>query len=455
MAGLLGPAGHGLKPGVTAESPLPRTAVAGYALGSLGAGVYSTVPTVLLLYFCTEVLAIAPAVAAAILFVPKAWSIVWDPAVGAWSDARRLPHARRADLLLAGALGVTVGFPLLFSVPALGAGATALYMGLAYFALATAYSVFAVPYSTVPAEIRADRLERERLLTWRMAFAMTGVLIGAGVAPHLVELGGGGRAGYAAMSVSVALACGAAMLLAWTVVRRRDLPVDPRVPVARLMPGVARVLRHRDYLRLWLCYLSATSGVAMFLALSPYVVTRVLGRGEGDAGTALFVLLAGTVLATPLWGLALRRWDGWRLFLVATVAFVAATATFSLVGTGTSFTASLPLYFALGVPFAGLQLLPFTLLAHLAHGAATDGLRSEGLFTGLWTAGEKLALALGPAAARLGLAAVGYHAGAATQSGEATSGLLRLVVFGPALLMLPRLLMIATRSRPVTSRPTS
>jgi Na+/melibiose symporter-like transporter len=199
---------------------LPRRAVAGYALGSLGTGVYSTVPTVLLLFYCTEILQIPPAIAAAIVFAPKAWAVLWDPIVGTASDRSRSVHGRRAPFILAGAAGVTVSFALLFNAPPLSMTGTVLYVAAAYFLLASSYSVFAVPYVAVPAEISPLPAERERLTSWRMTFAMAGVLIGAGAAPMLAVAAGGGRRGYGTMALIVALVCGIATLGAWWTIRR-------------------------------------------------------------------------------------------------------------------------------------------------------------------------------------------------------------------------------------------
>jgi MFS/sugar transport protein len=66
--------------------PITTGDTASYAMGSFGTGVFSTVPAVLLLYFCTETLHIAGTVAAALILIPKIWSILWDPFVGRWSD---------------------------------------------------------------------------------------------------------------------------------------------------------------------------------------------------------------------------------------------------------------------------------------------------------------------------------------------------------------------------------
>lgn len=425
--------------------PLTRATVAGYALGSLGSGVYSTVPTVLLLFFCTEILRISPGTAAMIVFLPKAWAILWDPIVGAWSDRTRTRHGRRAPFIAAGCVGVAVTFPLLFTVPDLHPTATVIYVMVVYFAMSTLYSVFAVPYCAVPAEIGTSG-ERERLLLWRMVCSMTGVLIGAGVAPHLVALTGGGRKGYAAMSLIVAATCGLAMYAAYQTVKLRIEAHNEPHDSEPMMQRVRRVLANRDYTRLWIAYLLSTSGLALFLSMVPYFVTYFLRRPESDAGTMLLALLSGNICTLPIWGKALKRWDGWAVYAAAAVLFAVMVASLWFLPDTRDLTMVLPVFFILGVPFAGLQLLPFALLAHLAHADAREGGRNEGLYTGMWTAGEKMALALGPAATGVGLAWAGYTSGAPVQGAEVLRGMHAVLIFGPAVFLLPAILIVGTRA---------
>lgn len=431
-----------------AAARLPRRAVAGYALGSLGTGVYSTVPTVLLLFYCTEILRISPAIAAAIMFVPKAWAVVWDPVVGTASDRSRSAYGRRAPFILAGSVGVTVSFAALFNAPPFSMAGTVIYVAVAYFLLATSYSVFAVPYVAVPAEISSLPAERERLTSWRITFAMAGVLIGAAAAPIIAVAAGGGRRGYGTMAVIVALGCGLATFGAWRTIRRyhaRDRAATAGDPL-ELSSGLRLLAANRAYLRLWLQYLLGVTGSALFFAMVPYFITRVVAGTEDDAGLALLALLVGTLLAMPAWNTAMKRLGGERAFALATASYLTVAAAFVLLR-GASLTSLLPLFFLLGVPFAGLQLVPFALLAHLAHAEASRGSRLEGLYAGVWTAGEKLGLALGPAAAGLGLSLVGYASGAQSQSPRALELLPWIMALGPAVFLVPCLVM-QLRSQP-------
>ena len=426
--------------------PLPKPAILGFALGSLGSGVYSTVPTVLLLFYCTEVLHIPPAFAAAIVFIPKAWAIVWDPLVGAWSDRSRSPRGRRAPFILAGTVGISLTFALLFNAPGTSTMAAGGYVMLVYFVMSSSYSVFAVPYVAVPAEITDIAAEREQLMAWRMTTAMVGVLVGAGVAPMLVSAAGGGRGGYSVMALIIAAFCATAMLITYFTVRRYHTNDRGHSrPAADLRAGLRRVAANADYVRLWISYLLAMSGTAVFTAMVPYYVTHVLARREADTGTALFALLIGTILSIPLWTKAMKRWGGWHALTGAFAAYAVVAAVFAVMPSGLSFGAVVAAMFVLGAPFGGIQLLPFTLLAHIAHAEAAAGDRQEGLYTGVWTAGEKLALAIGPAIAGGGLALTGYVSGAAQQTEAARHGLQLLMALVPAVFLAPAMATLLRR----------
>jgi glycoside/pentoside/hexuronide:cation symporter, GPH family len=203
-----------------------RNDILTYSMGSFGTGVFSTVPSVLLLYFCTETLHIAVAIAGAIMLIPKLWSIIWDPLVGNWSDRSQHRWGRRRPFMIAGNVGMVVAFVLLFSGPILSPFATVVWVGAAYFALATLYSLFAVPYIAIPAEISPDQASLSSMVSARMMTSMVGILVGAAGAPLLVSWGGGGRDGYGLMGWIIAGAC-LVIMAAPVFMIRRELPCFP------------------------------------------------------------------------------------------------------------------------------------------------------------------------------------------------------------------------------------
>ena len=103
-----------------------------------------------------------------------------------------------------------------------------------------------------------------------------------------------------------------------------------------------------------------------------------------------------------------------------------------------------------GVGYAGCQVFP---MAMLPDAAAVDARRTGsnrvGVYTGVWTAGETLGLALGPGVFALILAAGGYVSstdGDATQPDSALSAIVLGFSVLPALLVLLSLLWLVRYS---------
>lgn len=383
--------------------PPPPSAIKGteigfYAAGSLGTGIFSTVPSVLLLYFCTQILMIAPGVAALLVFLPKALALFWDPFVGGWSDRTTGRWGRRRPFLLFGALGTAAAFMGLFSPPDLSPGGLVAWVGGAYLLLVGLYAFFAVPYVALPAEFAPQADERARLVGWRMTIVMIGVLAGAGLAPALVAALGGGRAGYAGMALWIGGACALFMLCPLLFLRGRDGPADRTAGRSRtLLPPFAQAWRDRPYRRLLAAYVLMLTAASLPSAATPYFITGPLGRGEGDIGTALGLMLLAASLAAPLLARAGRRWGDGPVLRLSILAYLAASL---LIAGGVWLSAGWPLILAgfvlAGPAFAGQQVLPYTMVSHLIHDRADSGGAAEGALMGLWTAAEKLGLALAP-----------------------------------------------------------
>ena len=80
-----------------------------------------------------------------------------------------------------------------------------------------------------------------------------------------------------------------------------------------------------------------------------------------------------------------------------------------------------------GLAYAGTQLFPFSMLPDTMHaGQAQSGVQQEGVLAGLFTASEKIGMAVGPLITGLLLAATGFvesTAGAAPQPASAIVGI--------------------------------
>jgi Na+/melibiose symporter-like transporter len=265
-----------------------------------------------------------------------------------------------------------------------------------------------------------------------MFVAMLGILAGAGLVPHIVELAGGGRGGYRTMSLLIAGACLITMCAPLLMLAGRDPPagVEPSQIDARggTWVHLAHIIRHTRFLALSGAYILQLTAVGVLSASAPYLVTGSFGRGEGDVGTAMIGMLSATTLATPLWAWLGRRHGNARVLMLAVMSFALSTAALGgLAVSGGAWNLARLAFIVAGIPFAGMQVLPYTLVAHLIHATRESG---ESTLTGVWTACEKLGLAFGPALTALALA-IG--------SQERLTSVAGLVIIAPAVLGLASL----------------
>lgn len=386
---------------------LSRRERIGYAVGSFGTGGFGTVPGLLLLFYLTDTLGVAAALAGVIVFLPKLWDVVIDPVLGSLSDRTMVRRGERRPWLLLGGLTLPVAFLLTFAAPGgLTGYAAAAWVGVFFVASVTAFSIFQVSYLAMPAEITDDYRERIDLMSWRIVFLTIAILAFGVVAPVLVDVGGDGRSGYLFMAVVVGLLLGAAMLGAWYGTRTtgaRGVPSEG----ATLREQLAAIRENRDFSLLLCAFVLQALATGTMLAGAIYVASYLLG--DETLTSVLFACLVGpAILVMPVWRAIGLRLGKQRGYLGATLVFTVAVV--ALVFLRSYPDALVYLVVGLvGVAYAGMQMFPLAMLPDtLAADAAVSGKQRAGVFTGIWTAGETTGFALGPAIVAMVLAVTGF-----------------------------------------------
>jgi Na+/melibiose symporter-like transporter len=390
-----------------ADGALPRRVRIGYGSGSVATGAFGTVPGLMLLPFLTDELGIAALWAGVIVFAPKFWDVLLNPVAGRISDRTVHPSGPRRPWLVRAGVALAAAFALIFAAPEMDSRWLEAGWVLAFFLLAaTAYAFFQVPYVAMPAEITSSYDERTRLMTWRVAIlALT--IMGAGASAPLIRDAYEGRAGYRVMGVVMALVILTGVLLAWRGTRHAPVgAVEAGQGTLRHQLGV--VAGARDFRLLLTTFVIQALATGCMLAGVDYLAGDVLG--SAGAATFLFVCFVGPALVlTPAWtalGTRIGKKQGYLISsaVLALGALLAVLAAFNAPAWAVFAATGL-----VGVGYAGCQVFP---MAMLPDAAAVDSARTGenriGVYTGVWTAGETLGLALGPAAYALVLTLGGY-----------------------------------------------
>jgi glycoside/pentoside/hexuronide:cation symporter, GPH family len=360
--------------------------------------------------------------------------------VGGLSDRTRSRYGRRRPWLLGGSLLMLVSYIFLFTVPLFKSTFTSFLYVTGMFALsATAYAIFAVPYTAMAAEMSDSSAERVRIMAYRMTLVLLGILAGSALAPMLVGALGGGRSGYAGMSIVVGSLAAGAMLLSFFSTRRVRLH-EQVINHLTWRQQVRLVIRNRQFLCLLSVYLVQLLALGTMTAAAPYFAVHVLGQDEGLIGKMFLVLIGVGVFAMSFWSAMARRFGKKRAYVAASLLYGAASLCLLTVQPGGSlWLLYLPLGF-MGLAFGAQQMLPFAMLTDVINNdARATGVRREGLLSGLWVASEKAGLALGPLVVGFTLDATGFVEStgvAVVQSAGAQFGIRMSYAVIPAVVMM-------------------
>ncbi|MBB4904497.1 MFS transporter [Actinophytocola algeriensis] len=415
---------------IPAEDQLTVGTRFGYALGSLSTGAFGTVPGLLLLPYLTDTLGVGASVAGLLVLLPKAWDVVFNPIAGRISDRTTGRLGARRPYLLYGGIGLAITFAALFAGPDTGSATVdALYVAFVFLVCATAYAFFQVPYNALPAEMTTSPKERTSITAWRIAVLAVAILICGAGAPAVRDAVGG-LAGYRVMGIAVGvlILLGAVGVFFGTA---RTRVAQPLPSVAGWRETVAAVRDCPPFRVLLTAFVIQAVGIGTLLAGVDYLAR--VGLGDKSWQPLLFAAFVGpALLVMPLWQRVGSRHGKRSGFVVASLVF--AVGLLGVLGARVFPPVLIVLFVAVaGIGYAGLQVFPLSLLADvIGNEEGRTGQVRAGVFAGVWTAGETLGLALGPALYG-GILALGGYVSSTGESVAQPSSAITAVIIGVAL----------------------
>ena len=466
--------------GATTSTTAPRRLSLGlcfgFGVGTNGSATLMGVTGIYLLFYMTTVLGIPPAVAGTLIFLSKAYDLVTDPLMGYLSDRTETRIGRRRPYLVLGALVSGLSLYLLFSAPAMESQALLLaYYTLLLVFYATGYTLFTVPYLSMPAEMTDDYHERTRLMSFRTLFGSTGLLIGTAIAPVLVSIGSAGAGapgagaemleivrpadpgidcilnsatetrstgtpeGYRFMGAILGAVVFASMLLSFLSTRRARF-TRRNSQQEMFLAGVLTTLRNRPFRLLVATKTLQLTGVTSFSASLAFFAQFVVEMSGAQLGMFFGLFSLGTILSLPAWVRFAGRAGKKTAFITAVALF--ALFDLSLLGAmQAGLNLVLTLGFLIGLSAGGLIMLGVAMLPDtIEYDYYMTGQKREGVYAGVWSTIEKGSAAIATLLTGFILSIAGFIETSVGQTACQPQSAVSAVIFNVALL--PAMLML-------------
>jgi len=393
----------------TTEDRLPLKVCLGFGIGTVGVSIMLNTVTAYFPAFMSTVLGQSPELAGYLLMGSKLVDAVIDLLIGRMSDHTRSRWGRRKPYLAIGAIVSAASFFMLFAPPVMSQAALIAYMIAGLVIYSAGYSLFAVPYMALPAELTEGFHERTRLISFRTVFVSAGQLLALAVTAALIESGGGGRDGYMLMGLVMALIIfGAMTATALAVPTTHHQPVE-KADQKPLSTQLAIMWRNRPFMLL------IGAKVFQFLSFASLASTGLLYLlnvvGIGYQGQIIWSVTQNIALALsmPIWVRIGKKVGKRNAYLIGVAIFCLAALSWLPADSSITNTGIILRGLAAGFGSGAIILMSISMLADtMAYDRAVAKEGREGLLSSAIAVIEKVSFAFGVAVLGVILQQFGY-----------------------------------------------
>jgi GPH family glycoside/pentoside/hexuronide:cation symporter len=413
-----------------------------YGVGGLGGGLVRNMIGLYLLFYYADIIGLSPAYVSLAIMIGNIWDAVTDPLMGFISDHTHTRLGRRRVYLLWGA--VPLGLVVFFTwVPpsSLNGFPLFLYLTVLMSLLFANYTVIAVPYLALGAELSTDPNERSSVFGFNFSFTKIGELGGA-ILPNLVlefsdsailfvhdKLGLFSDAlmqrvleyisqptnafRFTAAAVGIITVSGTLLTFAGTRERvpheHERQPFSGKYVLGTLYGDLFDTLRNRPFFILLMAMLTIDVGSGITASLMIFVAKYWLKMEELVAGF-ITIYMVFAMLAAIFWVQVSKRTTKKLAYLLGqTVLTVGLFTTFFMVEGKPLRVFALLAFSGFGL---GAYVMLWSLIADLVdYDEHRTHQRREGAYYGIYTLFSKAAGGIGVFAAGIYLKLIGFEKG--------------------------------------------
>jgi GPH family glycoside/pentoside/hexuronide:cation symporter len=407
-----------------------------YGFGDIGFSMTGTIIAAYFPIFLTDVVGIAPAMAALALLIGKNWDYINDPIIGYLSDRTRTRWGRRRPFLLFGALPYGLIFAFLWWKPPLETHTALLVFYTLMYVLYDAAGTFVgMPYFSLTPELTEDYDERTELTSYRMFFSILGGLISFVVPMMIIGQMSPGNAPNV-FRMGLIFGAAAAIPLLFVFLGTQERPIFAALERPKLWESFKAAIKNRPFVFSAVIYLFTWTSMHIIEANLLYYIKYVVRR-ENISEVIMATIFITAIISLPLWDRISKKFNK-RLAYIYGIGFWAIVQILLITVTASSSIAYLLiLCFMAGLGVGAAHVLPWSMIPDAIEvDELKTGERHEGMFYSLVTLFGKVTNAIAIPLALLVLDWSGYIPNAAIQPRSTLTGIRMVVGPIPALLLL-------------------
>ncbi|MBN1265797.1 MAG: MFS transporter [Anaerolineales bacterium] len=406
-----------------------------YGAGDTGFSLTSTILGAYFAIFLTDVVGLAPGIAAAAIFIGRSWDYINDPIIGHISDRTRTRWGRRRPFLLFGALPFAAAFTLLWWKPPLGTQtALAVYYALAYLLFDTAATFAYMPYFALTPELTVDYDERTALTGYRMFFSIFASLLSFTLPLMII---GSFNPGNESKVLQMGLIFGAlsCLPLFLTFFGTREQTDHLALDRPSFKQSLRAARNNRPFVFSAVIYLFTWVSISILETTLLFFIKYIVQR-ESQSDLLMASIFVAAIIALPFWSWTSRNWDKKKAYIAGIAFWAVVQMVLITLSPATSLPVLLTLCILAGIGVGAAHVLPWAIIPDAVEwDEYQTGQRHEGIFYSLIMLMQKIASSIAIPLVLLLLEFTGYIPNADQQGPQAITGIKIVVGPVPAILL--------------------
>ncbi|MEN8098507.1 MAG: MFS transporter [Chloroflexota bacterium] len=413
----------------TQESKLPQTTRIFYGAGDLGFSMTNSILTILYAIFLTDVVGLAPKMAAIAVFVGRSWDYINDPLMGYISDRTRSRWGRRRPFLLFGFIPFALAFMALWWIPPTNNEWTLVaYYALAYLVYDAAATFVYMPYYALTPELTEDYDERTVLTSYRMVFSIIGGLV-AWTVPMMIIMHMQPENADKVLTMGMIFGAVGAIPLLLTFLGTREQPQFQTQEQVPFKSSIKAAIRNKPFLFAAGIFLFTWSGMAVIEGMMLYFLKYHMNM-EAQSSMVAGAVFISALITLPVWERLSRKYDKRAAYVAGMLFLSAVVIVLIALPSDLNRTIVYALAALAGIGVGAVHVLPWSMIPDAVEwDEVHTGERHEGMFYSLVLLLRKVSSSITMPAVLLILEWRGFVSGAVNQSTSAVNAI--RVLMGP------------------------